>query len=151
MTDTPSTAGRPAIVPCAACAKLNRVDFSRVDQKPKCGVCGKPLVLDQPLALTDATFARVIRDASVPVMVDFYADWCAPCRMMAPAYAELARRYSGQALIVKLDTEHNQATASRFGIRGIPTVIVFRGDREAKRQVGALPLQGLEQLLQSAL
>ena len=151
MTDTTPAAALPAIVPCASCGKLNRVDFARVDHNPKCGVCGQPLVLDQPLALTDATFARVVRDASVPVMVDFYADWCGPCRMMAPAYAELARKFAGQALIVKLDTEHNQVTASQLGIRGIPTVIVFRDGKEAKRQVGALPLQGLEQVLKSAM
>lgn len=150
MTES-STPPCTAIVPCASCAKLNRVDFARIDHKPKCGVCGEPLVLDQPLALTDATFARVVADASVPVMVDFYADWCGPCRMMAPAYAELARKYAGQALVVKLDTEHNQMTASQFGIRGIPTVIVFSGGREVKRQVGALPLQGLEQVLRTAL
>lgn len=151
MPDTTSTAARPAVVPCASCAKLNRVDFARVDHKPKCGACGEPLALDQPLALTDATFARVIADASVPVMVDFYADWCGPCRMMAPAYAELARKFAGQALVVKLDTQHNPQTASQFGIRGIPTVIVFNGGREVKRQVGALPLQGLEQVLQSGM
>ena len=150
MTDA-NTSARTAIVPCASCGKLNRVDFARVDHKPNCGVCGELIVLDAPLALTDATFARIIKDASVPVMVDFYADWCGPCRMMAPAYAELASKYAGQAIIAKLDTEHNQVTASQLGIRGIPTVIVYREGKEAKRQVGALPLQGLEQVLKSAL
>jgi len=142
---------RTAIIPCASCTKLNRVDFARVGEMPKCGICKEPLVFDRPLALTDATFARVVREASVPVMVDFYADWCGPCRMMAPAYAELAKKYAGQVLIAKLDTEHNQQTSAQLGIRGIPTMIVYRDGKEAKRQVGALPLQGLEQVLGSAM
>ena len=100
---------------------------------PKCG-CAPRRLLDHPVALSDATFDRVIRETSVPVLVDFYADWCGPCRMMAPAVDELARTSAGHALVAKLDTDASQKVAARYQIRGIPTVIVFRNGREERRQ-----------------
>lgn len=89
--------------------------------------------------------------SEVPVLVDFYADWCGPCKIMAPYIDELARSYAGRALVVKLDTDKNQLTAQRFSIRGIPTLIVFRGGKEAAREVGAVPKQRLEGLLDGQL
>jgi thioredoxin 2 len=114
---------------------------------PKCGVCAAPLALDHPVHLNDATFDRVIRESTLPVLVDFYADWCGPCRMMAPAVDELARTSAGQALVAKLDTDASQQVAARFQIRGIPTVIVFRDGREARRQSGAMPLAALREMV----
>jgi thioredoxin 2 len=145
MTD--STTTRTAIVPCAACGKLNRVDLARVGNRPVCGPCKAPLALDTPLLLTDATFDRVIGGASVPVIVDFYADWCGPCKAMTPVFAELAKRQAGRALVVKVDTDRSPVVAGRFGIRSIPTLTVLRNGREVARQVGAVPLAALEQLL----
>lgn len=145
---TESTNKTPVVVPCAACGTLNRVDLSRSDATPVCGPCRAPLVLDAPVALTDATFDRVVNSASVPVMVDFYADWCGPCKAMAPVFADLARRQRGRALVVKVDTDRNPVVSARFGIRSIPTLTVHRAGKEVARQVGAVPLAVLEQMLE---
>src|SRR4051812_1904904 len=102
-TATPSAA--TMTVPCPSCGKWNRIDAARVSAGPKCGACATPLRLDHPLHLTDETFDRVIGSTTVPVLVDFYADWCGPCRMMAPAVDELARSSAGSALVAKVDTE----------------------------------------------
>jgi len=139
-----------AVVPCSSCGTLNRVNLSRADDKPVCGPCRAPLVLDAPLHLTDATFDQVIQGSNVPVIVDFYADWCGPCRMMAPLFADLARAHRGRALIAKVDTEQNPGVSSRFGIRSLPTLTVHRGGKEVARQVGAVPMAVLESLLSSA-
>ena len=97
--------------------------------------------------MNDDTFSRTITESDVPVAVDFYADWCGPCRMMAPAVDALAAHVQGKALIAKLNTDHSSRTASGFGIRGIPTMIVFKKGQEIARQSGAMPLEGLKQLL----
>ena len=140
-----------ATVRCASCGKLNRVDLARAASGPKCGQCGNPIALDRPLALSDADFERVVADAGVPVLVDFYADWCGPCKMMAPTLDELARRRVGSLLVAKLDTDRNPATARRFGIASIPTLIVFRGGREVARELGAIPRPRLDALVDRAV
>ena len=129
---------KPVVVICVFCAKPNRVDLGRLAEGPKCGNCGRPMRLDRPLPVTDAAFDQVINGSSVPVMVDFYADWCGPCKMMAPMLDDFARQHTGDVLVLKLDTEANPATPARFAIRGIPTLIVFENGREARRQVGAV-------------
>ena len=117
---------------------------------PKCGKCAKPVLLDRPMKLDDETFARTISETDIPVLVDFYADWCGPCKMMAPFVDELAREQTGKALIAKLDTDRSQRTAGGFNIRGIPTVIVFKRGKEVARQTGAVPKAALAQLLAKA-
>ena len=144
-----STATRRITLRCANCQRWNRIDAARAPDKPKCGACGTPIDLAHPLKLDDDTFDRVIAGTDLPVLVDFYADWCGPCKLMAPAVDELARTTVGQALIAKLDTDAAQRTAGRFNIRGIPTSIVFRGGREVKRQSGAVPLGTLRGMLES--
>ena len=147
-TDSPATSpAATATVPCPFCATLNRVDLSRVDERPKCGQCGRPILLDRPVAVSDATFDGVIANATVPVVVDFYADWCGPCKMMAPMLDQIASDRRGSLLVAKLDTDRNQATTMRFGVRGIPTLIVFSGGKEVAREVGAVPRQRLDALL----
>jgi len=141
---------RKATVACPFCATLNRVDLSRIAQHPKCGKCGKPILLDRPIAVSDATFERVTADTTVPVLVDFYADWCGPCKMMAPLLDAVARKRAGEVLIAKLDTDKNPATGMRFGIRGIPTMILFRGGQEIARRVGAVPPKDLDAFVNSA-
>jgi thioredoxin 2 len=146
--DTETTKGAQHItVRCQFCDTWNRIDAVKVADGPKCGKCAKPILLERPIALTDDTFSRTITESDVPVAVDFYADWCGPCRMMAPAVDALAAHTQGKALIAKLNTDHSSRTASGFGIRGIPTMIVFQHGREVARQSGAMPLEGLKQLL----
>ena len=147
-TEGPQTATeRPATLRCQFCQSWNRVDVARAADRPKCGKCSRPMLLDRPVALDDETFARTIAESSVPVLVDFYADWCGPCKMMAPAVDQLASRHQGTLLVAKLDTDRSQVTAQAFGIRGIPTVIVFRDGKEARRQSGAMPYPALEGML----
>jgi thioredoxin 2 len=142
-----ATTGRRATVPCIFCLTLNRVDVGRVSDRPKCGECGKPMLLDRPIRVSDQDLERVVSGTEVPVLVDFYADWCGPCKMMAPVLDDVAREYQGRALVVKLDTDRNPTMAVRFAIRGIPTLIVFRDGREVSREVGAVPRQRLDALL----
>jgi thioredoxin 2 len=140
-----------ATVPCPFCATLNRVDLDRLADQPRCGECGRPILLDRPLALGDATFDRVIGDTEVPVVVDCYADWCGPCKIMAPLLDDLAHDRQGELLVTKLDTDRHQATARRFDIRGIPTLLVFSGGREVARQTGAVPRAQLADLVRGVL
>lgn len=145
MTDTAEK--RLAVIPCGTCGTLNRVDLLRADELAKCGSCRAGLTLDAPITLTDATFDKVVGASAVPVIIDFYADWCGPCKQMAPVFAELARRQRGQSLVAKVDTDRSPGIASRFGIRSIPTIAVMRDGKEVARQVGAVPMGALEQLL----
>jgi thioredoxin 2 len=126
---------------------MNRVDLARVDAVAICGACRVPVVLDAPITLTDANFDTVVSACAVPVIIDFYADWCGPCKQMAPVFGELARRQRGQSLVAKVDTDRSPGVASRFGIRSIPTIAVMRDGKEVARQVGAVPMAALEQLL----
>ena len=146
MSTTTETA-KHLTLRCQFCETWNRVDAARAGDRPKCGQCGRPMLLDRPITLHEETFDRTVEGADVPVLVDFYADWCGPCRTMAPAVDELARRRIGRALVAKLNTDAAQSVSTRFGIRGIPTVIVFRGGKEVARRSGALPLPELEAML----
>jgi thioredoxin 2 len=132
---------------CAQCGKWNRVRSDKAADGPKCGSCGTSLSLDHPIHLDDDSFDRVIAETDVPILVDFYADWCGPCKVMAPAVDTLARETLGRALVAKVDTDRAQRTASRFQIRGIPTSIVFVKGREVKRQTGAVPLATLRAMI----
>lgn len=144
------SAGSKLTVRCQFCNTWNRVSAEKVTAGPKCGKCSRPILLERPFPLTDETFARTISESDLPVAVDFYADWCGPCRMMAPAVDALASHLQGKALIGKLNTDHSSRTASSFNIRGIPTTIVFKDGKEVARQSGALPLEGLKQLMARA-
>src|SRR3954465_8959430 len=141
-----ATGTKHITIRCQFCDTWNRIDAARAVDRPKCGKCAKPMLLDRPIHLDDETFARTIHESDVPVLVDFYADWCGPCKMMAPFVDQLARENVGRAIIAKLDTDRHQRTAGGFGIRGIPTSIVFRGGKEVSRQVGAVPKAGLDAL-----
>jgi thioredoxin 2 len=146
-TSTSTPPARPVVVPCPFCSAANRVDLARLSDGPKCAKCGKPLRLDRPQKVNDKDFQRTVAGSSVPVLVDFYADWCGPCRMMAPTLDELAQRRAGEVLVLKLDTEASPLTASRFGIRGIPTVVAFQGGSERSRHVGLADMKVLENLI----
>ena len=136
---------------CQFCETWNRIDASRAADQPKCGKCGTPMRLDRPVKLDDDTFRRTIDESQIPVLVDFYADWCGPCKMMAPFVDQLAAQYVGKALVAKVNTDHSQRAAAPFNIRGIPTTIVFKNGAVVVEKAGAMPLAGLEQLLKNAL
>jgi thioredoxin 2 len=150
MTTQTAASGK-ATVACPACGRLNRVDLARAADRPKCGACGRPIGLDHPLPLTDASFDRVLADSPVPVVVDFYADWCGPCKMMAPILDKVAGERTGGVLFAKVDTDRNPGVSRRFGIASIPTLIAFRGGREVARRMGALPKSQLDALVDQAL
>jgi thioredoxin 2 len=138
---------RGATVPCPFCSTLNRVRLDRVADRPKCGQCSRPLLLDRPVRVSDQDLPRVLTGTDVPLLVDFWAEWCAPCKIMAPILDDIARDRAGSLLVGKLDTDHNPAMARKYSIGGIPTLILFRDGREIGRQTGALPRQRLEEWL----
>jgi thioredoxin 2 len=142
---------RTLTLQCQFCETWNRIDAARAADRPKCGKCAKPMLLDRPYKLTEESFARTIAEAQVPVMVDFYADWCGPCKMMAPFVDEIAAAYQGRLLVGKLDTEAAQQTAMKFNLRGIPTTIVFKDGKELVRQTGAVRRPQLEEMVKRAL
>ena len=146
-----TTQQRKATVECPSCGRLNRVDLARAAHRPRCGHCKQAIALDRPLHLSDAAFDRVVADSAVPVLVDFYADWCGPCKMMAPVLDQLARDRVGEVLVAKLDTDRNPGTSMQFGIRSIPTLIAFRGGQEVAREMGAVPRPRLDALVSAAL
>jgi thioredoxin 2 len=135
---------------CAACGTANRVPSDRLGEDPKCGKCKAPLLDGKPVALDGAGFDRFLRNTELPVVVDFWAAWCGPCRMMAPAFEAAAAELKTRARFAKLDTEAAQGIAARYGIRSIPTMIVFRGGREAARTSGALDRTSIVRWVSSA-
>lgn len=148
-TDQRGTTSRSStvVVRCPTCSTLNRVDLGRLSDKPKCARCANALPLDRPLVATDGDFQQFLDGARVPVLVDFFAEWCGPCQAMAPVLEHFAQMQAGKLLVLKIDTDANPVTARRFNIASIPTLIVFREGRESKRQLGAVPRSVLETLV----
>ena len=132
----------PLMIRCPVCAATNRVPREKVEQglRPKCGRCKNVLPIElKPLTVTDATFAADVEGSQLPVLVDAWAVWCGPCRMIEPIVDELANEMVGRARIAKLNVDENPITASRFGLRSIPTLLVIKGGQEVDRILGAQP------------
>ncbi len=136
---TTTEAQRPVTLRCSFCAKRNRVDVTRAADRPACGECGKPMLLDRPVKVSQEDFDSTVLGAAVPVLVDFYADWCGPCKMVAPLVDEIAHAHTGRMLVAKVDTDRAPEVAGRYGIRSIPTLIIFDGGKEVDRSVGFEP------------
>ena len=134
---------------CPHCDAVNRVPSERLTENPVCGKCRKPLFAGSPVALTDSNFDRHLSRNDLPLVVDFWAPWCGPCKMMAPAYEQAAGQIEPRARLVKVDTEQNQMLAQRFAIRSIPTLAVFRNGQQVASQPGAMNLPQLLQWIQA--
>ncbi|MGQ0703081.1 MAG: thioredoxin [Gemmatimonadales bacterium] len=136
-----------ATVPCPFCDQLNRVDLNKLSAGPRCGSCKRPLLLDRPVKVSAERLDAVLQGTTTPVLADFYADWCGPCKMIAPIIDGLAYDRAGRALFIKLDTDRSPGLTERFGIRGIPTLIAFRDGIEVGRHIGLAQRAQLEALL----
>ncbi|HEX9728797.1 MAG TPA: thioredoxin [Gemmatimonadales bacterium] len=133
-------------IPCQFCGTVNAVDAARHGDGPKCASCGKPFLLDRPIKVSEEQFDDTVLKSGIPVLVDFYADWCGPCRMMAPALDEIARAEAGNLLVVKVDTDRSPALSARYGIRSIPFFGRFENGQLTKTAVGAVGREGLAEL-----
>ena len=149
--------GEPQTIRCPSCGATNRISEAAREKirgglAPVCGRCKTPLAADPgPLTVTDATFSAEVERSPLPVLVDIWAPWCGPCRMVAPVVEELAAEMAGRVRVAKLNVDENPAIATRFQVRSIPTLLVLKGGREMERIVGVQPKAEIVQRLQRAM
>jgi thioredoxin 2 len=132
------------VVACAHCGQKNRVQTQRAGKAAICGRCKQSVFPDQPVTGTDAAWQAEVEQSPIPVLVDFWAPWCGPCRAVAPALEAIAKERAGRVKVVKLNVDENPRTAARFGIQAIPTMMIFRGTEVVDQIRGALPKPALD-------
>ena len=141
----------PSHIVCPHCSATNRIPADRLPDDPKCGKCKQPLFTGTPVDLSDQNFKKHIAKNDIPVVVDFWASWCGPCKMMAPEFKKAAAELEPLVRFAKLDTENNQQTAAQFGIRSIPTMILYKKGKEVAQQAGAMSAAQISQWIKSHL
>jgi len=140
------------IIRCTKCGTKNRVPTNRLQDRPVCGKCKAPLIYyDRPVHVTDGTFQEEVLSFPGAVLVDCWAPWCGPCRMVAPILDHLASQYAGRLKVAKLNVDENSLTASKYGIQSIPTMLLFKNGNQVDRLVGALPREEIERHLLQVL
>ena len=136
---------------CPHCDGINRVPVARLADGAQCGKCHRPLFTGHPLALDERRFARHVQKSDIPLLIDFWAPWCGPCRMMAPAFEQAAAQLEPGVRLIKVNTEEAQQLGARYGIRSIPTLMLMQGGREIARQAGAMDAGGIVSWARRAL
>ena len=152
MVATVELDDRGVVVACGACGKKNRMAYERLGEAVQCGQCKEPIKPPaEPIEIhASADFDRLIAQSSLPVVVDYWAPWCGPCRMVAPELQKVAARQAGQAIVVKVNTDEVSELGQRFNIRSIPTLAVFAGGKELARESGARPAEQIEAFIARA-
>jgi thioredoxin 2 len=138
-------------ITCPHCEAINRVPHGKLSQQPNCGKCHQALFIGKPLELSSQNFSKIINKTGVPVVVDFWASWCGPCKMMAPIFEQAATNIEPKARLAKLNTEVAQDIAATYNIRNIPTLVIFKNGKEVSRQSGALDKGSLIQFIEANL
>lgn len=138
------------VLRCPVCSQQNRLPVSRLGERPRCGKCHEARLLSAPVPVDEAALSDLIRDSKVPLLVDFWAPWCGPCRTVAPVLDELARRRGGEVLFLKVNVDENQRASAQHQVSGIPALVLFKQGGERDRLVGAHPQRSIEALISRA-
>ncbi len=143
--------GDTNIVICPSCSTKNRVDSNKSGQHPTCGNCKTPLPIGGPVTVGDDDFDHVVMGSELLVLVDFWAPWCGPCKMVAPMMEKIAQEYAGRLVVAKVNTDDNREVAGKFNIKGIPTMMLVKGGEVVERLTGAVPKSHLDEMIRKYL